>query len=276
MNITRILILLAILLVMNDVVAQTNRPTSKETVVEFITTEGNFRIKLYNQTPKHRDNFIKLVKSGYYSQQIFHRAFVEYVAELGDSLTRHAREDSSSYGLTPSNWGIPHEFHPDLVHKKGAVAMTKWYDDDTFSDPFQFYVVIGRKFNNKEIVNMANNINKENKMKVLNSILESDSVKAYLNMLALSGNSAIVEDFMTNKLRPVVDSIFEPMFFEPSLKYISTYMIEGGLPHLDRVNTVFGEVISGLDIIENLTLAPRYPNYRPVKNVRVLRARIVE
>lgn len=272
----RILLLLIASSIAGYTVAQTARPGTKETIVEFITTEGNFRIKLYNQTPKHRDNFIKLVKSGYYNQQIFHRAYVEYIAEIGDSLTRHAREDSTSYGLTPSSWGIPQEFHPDLLHKKGAVAMTKWYDDDTFSDPFQFYIVIGRKYTNKEVINMANNINKENKMKILNSYLESDSVKAYLNMLALSGNSTIVEDFMTNKLRPIVDSIFEPMFFEPSVKYISTYMIDGGLPHLDRVNSVFGQVISGLEIIENLTVAPRYPNYRPAKNVRVLRARIVE
>jgi peptidyl-prolyl cis-trans isomerase B (cyclophilin B) len=276
MNKLRIFIFIVLCYTAVHTTAQTARPGTKETIVEFITTEGNFSIKLYNQTPKHRDNFIKLVKSGYYNQQIFHRAYVEYIAELGDSLTRHAREDTTSYGLTPSNTGIPHEFHPDLVHKKGAVAMTKWYDDDTFSDPFQFYIVIGRKFTNKEIINMANNLNKENKMRILNSYLESDSVKAYLNMLAMSGNATIVEDFMANKLRPIVDSIFEPMFFEPSIKYISTYMIDGGLPHLDRVNTVFGQVISGLDIIENLTLAPRYPNYRPVKNVRVLRARIVE
>ena len=114
------------------------------------TSMGDIRIKLYNETPKHRDNFLKLVRSGFYDGLLFHRVIYRFMIQTGDSASRHAAQ-GQLLGESPEGYKIPAEIHyPALLHKRGAVAAAREGDDvnpDRESSMSQFYIVYGKRYN---------------------------------------------------------------------------------------------------------------------------------
>lgn len=116
------------------------------------TSMGNIRVRLYNETPKHRDNFIKLVKEGFYDGLLFHRVINRFMIQTGDSASRNA-QPGQLLGDSPEGYKVPAEIHfPALFHKRGAVAAAREGDDvnpDRASSASQFYIVYGRRFDDK-------------------------------------------------------------------------------------------------------------------------------
>jgi peptidylprolyl isomerase len=273
-----IIVLCAILVLpITKLKAQTlPRPTivyKNETIVEFITTEGAFKIKLYDDTPKHKAHFIKLVNEGFYDSLLFHRTKNEYIIEAGDPKSKHAN-DTVMLGLDDKDDYIPSEMNVKRMHKRGAVAMSS-FDWKKGSHPQLFYVVHGRSFTPNEIIQTINNINKQNKVNLLNNILRSDSVNEVIQVLNATGNVEGVTVFM-KRVQEVVDSLFEPEFFDPSEQYFYTYVSAGGLPHLDRQYTVFGEVVEGMKVVEKIAGVETTRFMRPKKNIRIIKVRIVD
>ncbi len=113
------------------------------------TTKGNIRIALYNETPLHRDNFLKLVKQGFYDGVLFHRVINRFMVQTGDSASRHAAP-GALLGDTRESYTIPAEIrYPELFHKRGAVAAAREGDNvnpSRASSASQFYIVYGRRF----------------------------------------------------------------------------------------------------------------------------------
>lgn len=128
--------------------AQTPDTIRHEVLLE--TTMGNIRIALYNETPKHRDNFIKLVKEGFYDGLLFHRVIDRFIIQAGDSASRHAAP-GQLLGDSPESYKVPAEIKfPALFHKRGAVAAARESDSvnpERASSASQFYIVYGRRFN---------------------------------------------------------------------------------------------------------------------------------
>ena len=125
----------------------------KETKVLLSTEYGNIKIKLFNETPQHRDNFIKLVKEGFYNETLFHRVIKDFMIQGGDPDSKNAQK-GEYLGEGDVGYTIPAEFNTKLIHKRGALAAARQGDNvnpQKRSSGCQFYIVQGRKFTTEEI-----------------------------------------------------------------------------------------------------------------------------
>lgn len=211
----RVLILISLLLLgmTNITEAQT-----KEQMVDIITDYGTIRIKLYNNTPLHRDNFIKLVNENYYDGTLFHRVINQFMIQGGDPDSKNATS-GQMLGQGGPGYTIPAEFVSSNYHKKGALAAARMGDNMNprkESSGSQFYIVHGRTFSDSELDQMERN--------------------------------------MGSKFSPV---------------HRNTYKNIGGTPHLDGQYTVFGEVVSGLDVIDKIAAVKKAPGDRPIADVKM-------
>ncbi|MBI2968396.1 MAG: peptidylprolyl isomerase [Bacteroidetes bacterium] len=196
----------------------------KETVVVISTKFGDIKIKLYNETPKHRDNFIKLVKEGFYNTTLFHRVINGFMIQGGDPDSKGA-DPGEVLGNGGPGYTIPAEFNPKLFHKRGALAAARMGDEvnpKKESSGSQFYIVQGRKYTAVDINAIAQRMKKP---------------------------------------------------FTP--EQITAYTSDGGTPHLDGSYTVFGEVISGFDVIDQIVGQKTDKADRPVEDI-VMNMKIVE
>jgi peptidyl-prolyl cis-trans isomerase B (cyclophilin B) len=126
---------------------------NSQTIVILQTTLGDIKIKLYDETPKHKENFIKLVQQGYYNGLLFHRVIPSFMVQAGDPNSRNARP-GQPLGDGGPNYTIPAEFNAQHFHKKGAVAAARKGDDinpDKESSGSQFYIVQGRTLNASQL-----------------------------------------------------------------------------------------------------------------------------
>lgn len=196
------------------------------------TTEGDIVIALYNETPLHRDNFLRLVRSGFYDGVLFHRVIPRFMIQAGDSASRHA-EAGAKLGETKDPYEIPAEIrYPKLFHKYGAVAAARESDDvnpKRASSASQFYIVTGQIYSPSQLDKVQERIDK-----------------------ATGG---------TVKLTPEVRN---------------AYRTVGGTPHLDGQYTVFGEVVSGMEVVENIQYFETDAYDRPMNDVRILKATVVK
>lgn len=122
--------------------------------VELVTDSGVIRLALYNETPKHRDNFLKMVQSGAYNGVLFHRVIKDFMVQTGDLASKTATQ-GQLLGDTPESYSIPAEIcFPKLYHKRGALAAAREGDDvnpERASSSTQFYIVWGQKFTDKQL-----------------------------------------------------------------------------------------------------------------------------
>lgn len=126
----------------------------KRRVVMMQTTAGNIRIELYNETPLHRDNFVRLVNEHFYDSLLFHRVIKNFMIQAGDPVSRHA-QPGVFLGDSSLNYTIPAEIRtPQIYHKRGAVAMAREPDEvnpEQNSSSCQFYIVWGKRFSSQAI-----------------------------------------------------------------------------------------------------------------------------
>ena len=136
--------------------------TGNETLVRLETTMGNITVKLYDETPKHRDNFIKLVKEGVYDSTLFHRVIKNFMIQAGDPQSKTATDTTTTLGTGDVGYTIPAEINPKFFHKRGVLAAARQGDDvnpNRESSGCQFYIVTGRKFSEAQMINMENQLN---------------------------------------------------------------------------------------------------------------------
>jgi peptidyl-prolyl cis-trans isomerase B (cyclophilin B) len=184
-----------------------------------ITTDyGTIVLKLYNKTPLHRDNFIKLVKQRFFDSLLFHRVIKGFMIQGGDPESKHAKQ-GQLLGEGSLKYTLPAEFDTSLFHKKGALAAARESDADNpekRSSSTQFYIVEG---------------------------------------------ISVTDDEM--------DRIEQKLHIKISENHRKIYRTIGGTPFLDMNYTVFGEVISGFDVIDKIANASTDENNRPLKNIRM-------
>lgn len=255
---------------------KTHMEKDNATLVRLETTLGNITVKLYNETPGHRDNFIKLVKEGAYDSTLFHRVIRSFMVQAGDPESKHA-SDTATLDNGDVGYTLPAEFNPTLFHKKGALAAARQGDDvnpEKASSGCQFYIVTGKKFSQAQLINMENQIN-EARLDTAFNILARKHMKEIFKMRKAGDNEGLLElqDSLEAQARAEVAK--EPRF-KFSKQQIDAYTTLGGAPHLDGNYTVFGEVVDGMDIVDKIESVKTNRADRPVTDVRILKAVIAE
>ena len=255
---------------------QTNHhmENEKRTLVKLETTMGNITVALYNETPKHRDNFIKLVKEGVYDSTLFHRVIKQFMIQAGDPDSKNA-SDTAMLGSGDVGYTIPAEFNPKFFHKKGVLAAARQGDDvnpEKASSGCQFYIVTGRKFTEPQLLGMENKINEQREEALFDSLARQHMKEIY-KMRKAGDNAGLLElqDTLEAQARELADKE-EKFRFTP--EQIKVYSTVGGAPHLDGSYTVFGEVTEGMKVVENIEIAKTNRADRPVENIRILKASI--
>jgi len=255
---------------------QTNHhmENEKRTLVKLETTMGNITVALYNETPKHRDNFIKLVKEGVYDSTLFHRVIKQFMIQAGDPDSKNA-SDTAMLGSGDVGYTIPAEFNPKFFHKKVVLAAARQGDDvnpEKASSGCQFYIVTGRKFTEPQLLGMENKINEQHEEALFDSLARQHMKEIY-KMRKAGDNAGLLElqDTLEAQARELADKE-EKFRFTP--EQIKAYSTVGGAPHLDGSYTVFGEVTEGMEVVENIEIAKTNRADRPVENIRILKASI--
>ena len=248
----------------------------KRTQVKIETTMGDIVVELYNETPKHRDNFIKLTKEGVYDSTLFHRVIRQFMIQAGDPESKTAN-DTAQLGGGDVGYTVPAEFVPKFFHKKGALAAARMGDDvnpERASSGCQFYIVTGRKFRESQLLDMAGQKNNA-RMDTLFNQLARKHMKEIYKLRKAGDENALLE--LQDKLEAEAYALYkeeEPFMFTP--EQINAYSTIGGAPHLDGAYTVFGQVLEGMETVEKIEGTKTGKADRPVENVRILKATVLE
>ncbi len=200
-----------------------------ENIVVMETTKGVIELKLYDATPLHRDNFVKLVKEGAYDSLLFHRVIQDFMIQGGDPDSKNVAP-GAPLGEGDRPYTVPAEFRLDqgIFHRRGVLAAAREGDDinpEQRSSAMQFYIVWGKIFDDEGIENVQKRLDDRTGGKV--------------------------------KLTPEMCEVYKTV---------------GGTPHLDGQYTVFGEVISGLEVVDSIQRVPTDALDRPVEDVRIIKA----
>ena len=249
----------------------------KETLVKIETTAGDIKVKLYNETPKHRDNFIKLVKDGMYEGTLFHRVIKDFMIQAGDPDSKNAPK-GKMLGAGDVGYTIPAEFvYPKFFHKKGALSAARQGDNvnpKKESSGCQFYIVTGKVYNDSTLLSMESQMN-ENKINVIFNTLAQKHMKEIYKMRKENDENGLYD--LQEKLFAQAQEMAakEPEFhFTP--EQIEAYTTVGGTPHLDGEYTVFGEVVKGMDIVDKIQQVKTDRSDRPEEDVKIIKATILD
>jgi cyclophilin family peptidyl-prolyl cis-trans isomerase len=239
--------------------------------VEITTEFGVMIVLLYDATPFHRDNFIKLVKQGFYDSLMFHRVIKSFMIQGGDPTSKNA-DSLSSLGSGDVGYKIPAEFNPNLYHKRGALAAARDNNPQQMSSGCQFYIVQGKTYTVQELEQIINSRNMSRKQELLYTMYQSDTVQAAINALQNLGDKEQVRQYM-EKLQVVADAAYKtkyPNAEKVNNDIILTYNQFGGTPHLDGAYTVFGELQSGWEVLDKIASTPvRASDNRPMNDLRM-------
>ena len=248
----------------------------KETEVMLETTAGNIRIKLYNDTPIHRDNFIQNVKDGKYDGVTWHRIIRNFMIQTGEQPVQFDA-NGDTIATDPSEW-ITAEIHfPKHYHKRGVVAAAREGDDvnpDKKSDHYQFYIVTGRSFNDDQLreLNAARTQQAVELLYAQRVQENSAKLEAMRKARDTKGVSNLLEKLHDEATYDVSENPPTP-FNEQQTRDYRTY---GGAPWLDGEYTVFGEVVEGMKVVQTIEKTKVDDNNRPKTEMKVLKAYIVE
>ncbi|MFC2125411.1 peptidylprolyl isomerase [Bacteroidota bacterium] len=249
---------------------KTSGGDKKDYVVTIKTKFGDMVVILYEETPKHKDNFIKLAEEGFYDGLLFHRIIKDFMIQGGDPESRDADPKKRLGGSGPG-YQIPAEFNPNLIHKKGALAAARIGDNvnpEKESSGSQFYIVKGKVYTEKELrdarIDFAQLnhyfrllVGKEEYKTLREKIIELQQNREFdkYQQLIINSKDDIEKEYEVELDLPLTDHQLE------------AYTSIGGTPHLDGGYTVFGLVISGIDVIDKIAEIETGEADRPVEDV---------
>ncbi len=235
---------------------------------EIKTTEGDIVIVLSDLTPMHRDNFIKLAENGFYNGVSFHRVIKEFMIQTGDGATK---QDIST---VPEEYTIPPEINDSLFHRRGAVAAARMGDDVNparNSSGTQFYIVQGKVYNDEDLNTTMQRIDFNRRQYLYNQALDE------LRKEALKTNATPNDDEIQQK---AIIKAYEVMEQEGPYtmpaSHRDAYKTVGGTPFLDGAYTVFGEVLEGMEIVDAIANSATDMTDKPVKDIRILKVKIIK
>lgn len=245
---------------------------AKFTKVEMVTDLGRIELALFDATPKHRDNFLKLVKSRYYEGMLFHRIIKEFMVQGGDPDSKGAKPDAM-LGQGGPGYALEAEISDTLYHFKGALAAARQGDEvnpERKSSGSQFYIISGKAVGTAEMTEV---LRQKAMMKFMQDP-ENISYQMRYQVATQRQDGAALQDLQSEldkKIGPMVETAYQNL--PQRVKQI--YATWGGSPYLDQDYTIFGFVTKGYDVLEALQTAETGEGDRPVKDIRILLVKVL-
>lgn len=245
-------------------------PATAERMVLISTEYGDMKVKLYNETPKSRDNFVKLVQDGFYDSLLFHRVIQGFMIQGGDPLSKNAAP-GAMLGGGDIGYTIPAEFNDSLYHKKGALCAARTENPEKAGSGCQFYIVQGKTKTDAELDQFEQSINNGSRMqsgfqKVINDPANAALKETFVRLQQTNQRDSL-NTLIQTTIQPMINAVVKPFKYSASQR--ETYKTAGGTPMLDQGYTVFGEVVEGLDVIDKIAAVKTSSSDRPEKDVRM-------
>lgn len=254
---------------------EANQEESVPQRVALNTDYGEITLELSDKTPQHRDNFIKLVKEGAFDSLLFHRVIEGFVIQGGDPDSKYA-SDADTLGGGDRDYKVPAEFDSTLFHKRGALGAARDGNPQRASSAMQFYIV-------QASAPVSDSLFEVHEKRINGWLREHYSMNATENKDWLDSLNAATgrEDWETaSKVRDTLNALAENFADFESYnipdRHKAVYRSIGGTPHLDQNYTVFGEVIAGMSVVDSIAAQKVNPLNRPVENIRILSAKVLE
>ena len=240
------------------------------TKLKIKTSEGDIVIRLYDETSKHRDNFLKLAKEGYYNGTLFHRVIKDFMIQGGDPDSKNAPK-GKVLGTGGPDYTIPAEFvYPQLFHKRGALSAARTGDEvnpERASSGSQFYIVWGKTYKPAELKQMERQMEMQQEQDIFNQ-LTKEHHEEIMNLRRNRDRAGLrtLQDKLIEETQTKCKQQGKPTF---TPEQIEAYTTIGGTPFLDNQYTVFGEVEEGLDTVERIQNCATDRNDQPIKDVKI-------
>lgn len=243
-------------------------------IITLNTSEGDIRVRLYDETPIHRDNFVKLCREGYYDQTLFHRVIKDFMIQGGDPDSRTATP-TQMLGTGGPDYTLEAEILSAFFHRRGTLAAARQGDEvnpERRSSGSQFYITWGQVYNEGQLRQMERQLTmmaEQQRFQQLAAerkaqIMDLRRARDREGLMALQEQLAATAKADAKNAGTLSDAQRE------------AYTTVGGVPHLDGQYTVFGEVVEGLDIVERIQNTETRPGDRPVQDIRILSTKIEE
>src|SRR4051812_6578945 len=263
--------------VSNSVAQAQASPDNAQVKVLIATSLGDIKVKLYNETPLHRDNFVKLTNERYFDSLLFHRVIKGFMIQGGDPDSKHALP-GTLLGEGGPSYELPAEFNSNLFHKKGVLAAAREFDLDNpsrASSGSQFYIVQGKVFTDSLLNVQAKRITRSMALnRVINNPENAGLLSKYkdYSKRELMDSVKFVNSLIDKKVDQELLNITPYAF---SKAQTEAYTTIGGTPHLDTNYTIFGEVYEGLEIVDKIAAQSTDKNNRPEQDIRILKISVI-
>lgn len=239
-------------------------PPETDDIIVLSTDFGDMYIVLYDETPKHKENFLKLANEGFYDSTTFHRVMQGFMIQGGDPNSKD--DNLGNDGQGGPGYTVEAEFNSKFFHKKGALAAARIggpQNPEMRSSGSQFYIVHGQPSENLQ----EDQMNRSAKQSMIRTYVQAPENASILQALQRNQAAGRMDSIqiILDEIEPVATEGFIPRTYTEEQRNI--YATLGGAPFLDANYTVYGEVIEGLAIVDSIATTPTMPGDQPVEKV---------
>ena len=237
-------------------------------IVKISTPKGDIRVRLYDETPQHRDNFVKLVNEGFYHGTLFHRVIKGFMIQGGDPDSIGAPA-GKMLGTGGPGYNVPAEIvYPQLFHKRGALCAARQSDEvnpEKESSGSQFYLVYGKVYTPQELKQMEKQMSMQQEQAIFNKLVQQN--RAQILELRKARNQAGLQELQDQLIAETKKQMKELPAPKFTPEQQETYTTVGGTPFLDNQYTVFGEVESGMEVVAEIQQCATLSADRPKEDI---------
>lgn len=246
-----------------------------DALVEIKTSEGDIEVRLFGDTPAHRDNFLKLVKEGYYNGVLFHRVINGFMVQTGDPDSKNAPA-GKQLGAGGPDYTLEAEIrYPAYFHKRGALAAARQGDQvnpERRSSGSQFYIVTGKTYNDSTLAMVDKQLQISQMQGIFNDLTRQhrDTIMEMRRNRDTAGLQALQQELVAQTEAKAKEN---PASLTDAQR--QAYKTVGGAPHLDNQYTVFGEVVKGQEVVDKIEKAETDGRDRPTSDIRIISAKVL-
>ena len=237
-------------------------------IVKISTPKGDIRVRLYDETPQHRDNFVKLVNEGFYNGTLFHRVIKDFMIQGGDPDSIGAPA-GKMLGTGGPGYNVPAEIvYPQLFHKRGALAAARQSDEvnpERESSGSQFYLVYGKVYTPQELKQMEKQMSMQQEQAIFNKLVQRN--RSQILELRKARNQTGLQELQDQLIAETKKQMKELPAPKFTPEQQETYTTVGGTPFLDNQYTVFGEVESGMEVVAEIQQCATLSADRPKEDI---------